>query len=236
MNGRIKRNTELHSGVALPRIGFVKVGKKVMGRNGKEFPTSTDYFIPTGKYAPLFTQAYGDNPSTIHIVFPANDAESVCREQYEYRTNDGKLVAYGDGEVFNVWDGKCYEPVNIAEYPRLMDGVKKKYPSQRGWAVTLTLTFILPMVRGVAGVWQFTTKGDASSIPNIRNTFDAMIEQRGAVAGVLFDLNVEFAKSQKPGEGNRYPVVTLVPNESKDNLAKLAEAKKPIMLENSEKI
>lgn len=231
MKGRIKRTPGQSSGVVLPRIGFIKVGKKVMGSNGKEYPTSTDYFIPSGKYASLFTQAYGEKPQTIQIVFPVNDAESVCKEQWEYRTNDGKLVAYGDGEIFNVWDGRNYEPVSIIDFPRLMDGVKKKYPSKRGWAVTLTLTFILPMVRGIAGVWQFTTKGDASSIPNIRNTFDAMIEQRGAVAGVLFDMNVQFAKSQKPGENSRYPVVSIVPNESADNIARVREARKPIMIE-----
>lgn len=231
MKGRIKRTPGQSSGVVLPRIGFIKVGKKVMGGNGKEYPTSTDYFIPSGKYASLFTQVYGEKPQTIQIVFPANDAESVCKEQWEYRTNDGKLVAYGDGEIFNVWDGRNYEPVSIIDFPRLMDGVKKKYPSKRGWAVTLTLTFILPMVRGIAGVWQFTTKGDASSIPNIRNTFDAMIEQRGAVAGVLFDMNVQFAKSQKPGENSRYPVVSIVPNESADNIARVREARRPIMIE-----
>ena len=231
MKGRIKRTPGQSSGVVLPRIGFIKVGKKVMGGNGKEHPTSTDYFIPFGKYASLFTQAYGEKPQTIQIVFPANEAESVCKEQWEYRTDDGKLVAYGDGEIFNVWDGRNYEPLSIIDFPRLMDGVKKKYPSKRGWAVTLTLTFILPMVRGVAGVWQFVTKGDASSIPNICNTFDAMIEQRGAVAGVLFDMNVQFAKSQKPGENSRYPVVSIVPNESADNIARVREARKPIMIE-----
>jgi hypothetical protein len=41
------------------------------------------------------------------------------------------------------------------------------------------------------------------------------------VKGVIFDLNVVFAKSQKPGVGSRYPVVNLVPNQSKENIQAL---------------
>lgn len=233
MDGRIKRPTP-DKRLALPRIGTIKVGKKVVGKNGKEYPTSTDYFIPGGKYAGMFTKAFGDKPSTIQIVFPDDDPSKVCAERYEYRDDAGGLVAYGDGQTFNVWNGKAYQSYTIEQYPNLMQGIAQKHPNRAvragydGWSVTLTLTFVVPAVRGVAGVWAFTTKGAASSIPQVRNAFDAVLENRGFVRGIIFDLNVKFATTQKPGDNSRFPVVSLVPNESEENVAIVKQAFVPI--------
>lgn len=230
MRGRISRPDREINRVVLPRVGFIKVGMK----NAKGYPQSVDYFVPSGKYAGLFAQAYGDRPQTIQIVFPDDDAEKVCREEYQYRDDAGKLIAWGDGETFNVWDGERYKELSVKDYPKLMHGVARKFPNRivraggDGWQVTLTLTFIIPLVRGVAGVWQFVTKGAASSIPGIRDTFDAMLSERGFVKGIIWDMNVQFAKSQKPGETSRYPVVSIVPNESEGNVAKVKEAWKPV--------
>lgn len=230
MKGRISRPDREINRVVLPRVGFIKVGMK----NAKGYPQSVDYFVPSGKYAGLFTQAYGDRPQTIQIVFLDDDAEKVCREEYQYRDDAGKLIAWGDGETFNVWDGQKYNELSVKDYPKLMQGVARKYPNRivraggDGWQVTLTLTFIIPLVRGVAGVWQFVTKGAASSIPGIRDTFDAMLSERGFVKGIIWDMNVQFAKSQKPGETSRYPVVSIVPNESEGNVAKVKEAWRPV--------
>lgn len=230
MKGRISRPDREINRVVLPRVGFIKVGMK----NAKGYPQSVDYFVPSGKYAGLFTQAYGDRPQTIQIVFPDDDAEKVCREEYQYRDDAGKLIAWGDGETFNVWDGERYKELSAKDYPKLMHGVARKFPNRSvraggdGWQVTLTLTFIIPLVRGVAGVWQFVTKGAASSIPGIRDTFDAMLSERGFVKGIIWDMNVQFAKSQKPGETSRYPVVSIVPNESEGNVAKVKEAWRPV--------
>lgn len=233
MKGRINRPTTEINRVVLPRVGFIKVGMK----NAKGYPQSVDYFIPTGKYAELFTQAYGDKPQTIQVVFPDDDPEKVCNEMYEYRDDEGRRIAYGDGETFFVWNGKKYEELTVTDYPNLMTGVSKKYPNKSvrkggdGWQITLTLTFIVPLVRGVAGVWQFVTKGTASTIPNIRDTFDAMLKERGFVKGIIWDMNVQFAVSQKPGDCSRYPVVYIVPNESEGNLKKVNDSFKPLKLE-----
>lgn len=228
MKGRIQRDT--HVSILLPRIGMIKVGEK----SEKGYPRSVDYFIPSGKYAALFTKEYGDKPQTIQIVFPSDDPELVCNEQYEYRDDNGKRIAYGDGINFMVWKGKCYEPMSKEQYPNLMIDIAKKYPNRAvksggdGWSVTLTITFIIPKIGGIAGVWQFISKGSASTIPNIRNTFDAMIEELGRAKGILCDLNVQYAKSQKPGDTSRYPVVTLVPNESAENIKTVRESIKAI--------
>lgn len=230
--GRIKRPDADRGRLILPRVGFIKIGMKTA--NG--YPQSVDYFIPVGKYAGLFTQAYGEKPQTIQIVFPDDDPEKVCKEEYTYRDDEGRLIASGDGEAFKVWDGKKYEILTITNYPNLMEAIAKRYPNKMvrsgldGWVISLTLTFIVPLVRGIVGVWQFTTKGIASTIPQIRDTFDAMIEQRGFCRGIIWDLNVQFAKSQKPGDKSKFPVVTIIPNESEENLQKIKEAYKPIKM------
>lgn len=234
MAGRIINNKEEHR-LAFPVVGRIKCGMK----SDRGFPMSVDYFIPSGNYAPLFTQAYGEKPSTIQIVFPSDDAELVCREEYVLRDGQGKLVATGDGETFKTWSEKAkkYIIVTTTEQPDIMAMLEKHYKQE--WKITLTLVFILPLVRGVMGCWQFQTKGSASTIPQVRDAFDAMLEQNGKAAGVIFDLSVKMHVSQKPNEKSRYPVVTLVPNESLENLQKVHEARKPIALiespENAEK-
>lgn len=217
----------------LPRIGRIKIGM----RNAKGLPQSVDYFIPLGKYAGLFAEAYGERPSTIQVVFPDDDPAKVCNEQYEYRDDKGRLLAKGDGEMFDVWNGEGYVQMSTAEYPTLMQSIARRYPNGDvkrggdGWRVRLTLNVFVPLVRGVVGVWTFETSGTASTIPQIRDTFDYVQAQRGGtVAGVIFDLSVAFAQSQKPNSASRFPVVSLVPNESADNIRAVRDAYKPIKL------
>ena len=225
MNGRIQRN-EPNAQMVLPRIGKIKIGKK----SERGFPQSVDYFIPSGKYAGLFTQAYGEKPQSIQIVFPSDDAESVCNEFYEYRDDEGRLIAKGDGAVFDVWNGQKYIQLNTTDYPHLMQSIQGKYPNKQaertgdGWRIRMTLNFIVPMVKGVAGLWTFETNGTASTIPQVRDTFDTMYHERGFVKGIIFDLNVQFATSQHPGAKSKFPVVTLVANESEQNVAKIKDA------------
>lgn len=235
MKGRIMRQ-ETSNRLGLPRVGTIKVGIKAVARNGKEYPQSVDYFVAGGKYAGLFAKAYGEKPQTIQIVFPADDPALVCNERYEYRDDDGRLIAYGDGESFFVWNGEIYAPFSRAKYPDIMAKIASKHPNRNvrsggdGWDTTLTVTFMLPLVRGIAGVWQFVSKGTASTIPNIRDAFDKMLALNGRVAGVIWDMTVKFATSQKPGDKSRYPVVTIIPNESEGNLRAVTEAKNPIKL------
>jgi len=228
MNGRIKRpNADLEKS-ALPIIGKIKIGLK----NERGFPQSVDYFIASGRYVGLFEKVY-DKPQTIQIVFLEDDPSKVCREEYEYRDNEGRLLAAGDGETFKIWNGKAYETVNTIDYPNLMQGVSNKYPNKlqkngsNGWTISLTLNFAIPCIRGVAGLWQFVTKGSASTIPSIRNAFDAMLKEKGFCKGIIFDLNVKFATTQKPNDKSKFPVVTLVANESDENILKLKQAMQP---------
>ena len=238
MNGRITNRPNAEQGrLSLPRVGFIKIGYK----DERGFPRSTDYFSAVGKYASLFTKAYGEKPQTIQIVFPNDDPAQVCNERYEYRDDEGRLMATGDGSTFKVWNCKQYQQLSVEDYPNLMTSIERRYPNKQyqrtgdGWSIILTLNFIIPCVQGIAGVWQFSTKGTASTIPQIRDVFDAMLQAKGYVRGIIFDLNVQFAKSQKPGDKSRYPVVSLIPNESEDNVKKVKQAYQPIQIEEKSK-
>jgi hypothetical protein len=221
MGGRIYRPEQGAGILELPEIGRLHIGKKQMGQNGREYPVSVDYFIPAGKYAGMFTQALGEKTQTIQIIFPDDSPEKVCNERYEYRDNTGALVAKGDGRTFEIWDGKKYVQYSVERIPDIMEQVAKRNPKKprnendNGWDMTLTLRFIVPAVRGVVGVWQFSTKGAASSIKNIRNSFDGVQAMRGTVRNTVFDLSVQFAKSNKPNTNSRYPVVSLVANDTR---------------------
>lgn len=214
MGGRIYRPEQGATMLELPEIGRLHVGMK----SEKGYPQSIDWFRPTGKYADMFVRAYGERPQSIQIIFPDDNPEKVCNERYEYRNDKGELVARGDGQTFEIWDGKRYAPYTTHDYPDIMEQVTKMNPTKRGadnWDVTLTLRFIVPAVRGVVGVWQFSTKGAASSIKNIRNSFDGVQMMRGTVTQTVFDLSVQFAKSNKPGVSSRYPVVSMVANDNR---------------------
>lgn len=219
MGGRIVRpERQGQSILELPEVGRLHIGKKQAGQNGKEYPVSVDYFIPSGKYAGMFVAALGEKPQTIQVIFPDDSPEKVCNERYEYRDNAGALVARGDGHVFEVWDGKRYAPYSVEEYPDIMAQIERNNPTRRGadnWDIVLTLRFIIPAVRGIVGVWQFSTKGKASSVKNIRESFDGVQMMRGTVTQTVFDLSVQFAKSNKPGVNSRYPVVSLVANDTR---------------------
>lgn len=227
MGGRIIR-PEQAATLEFPEIGRLHIGKKQTAQNGKEYPVSVDYFIPSGKYAGMFTQALGEKPSTIQIVFPCDDPAKVCNERYEYRDDKGALVARGDGQIFEIWNGQKYAPYSVEQYPDIMAQITKNNPTKRGadnWDIVLTLRVIVPAVRGVVGVWQFSTKGRASSIKNIRESFDGVQMMRGTVTQTVFDLSVQFAKSNKPGVNSRYPVVSLVANDNR--IAEIRDALAP---------
>ena len=55
-----------------------------------------------------------------------------------------------------------------------------------------------------------------------------MLFERGFCKGIIFDLNVQFATTQKPGDCSRFPIVSLVPNESADNVLKVRKAWEPV--------
>lgn len=207
MKGRIKRKSEVEiTRSNFPRIGKIKVGNKAA--NGA--PQSVDYFICDSKYASYFKEAYGEKPDTIQIVFVSDNISESCNERYECRDGQGRLIGYGDGEVTSLYNAAkdAYEPSTDR------DAIK----AAGKWETILTIQFVIPKIKGVFGVFTYTTKGDKSSIPQIRDAFDTVQQTAGTVVNVPFDLTVQKVKSQKPGSKFQFPVVSLVPNIAADNM------------------
>jgi hypothetical protein len=213
MNGRIKRAEE-EPRLAFPLIGKVKCGKK----SPTGHPMSVDYFIPTGRYSGYFEAAYGEKPNVLQVVFMHDDPKLVCDERYEIRNPAGQLVASGDGINFRVFNPQTeqYQSFTIEDHPDMLERVAAKYGGE--WKTILTLRFLLPKISGIAGHWELRTGAKASSIPDIIAVFDAILAEKGFIKGIIFDLHVAIHKSNKPGSKSRYPVLTLVPNHSKENI------------------
>ena len=98
MGGRIVRKAVADP--LPPLLGKLHIGKKAVSQSGKEYPVACDFFVPSGKYASLFTQAYGENPSSLLIYFPSDDPSLVCNERYEYREDCYHRIDHSYVSVF----------------------------------------------------------------------------------------------------------------------------------------
>lgn len=230
MTGRIvpssRREPERPS-AGLPLLGRLKCGVKVKGPKG-EYPQSVDYFVPHGKYAAMFTQVYGERPDKVSIVFLSDEPADVCSERFVVRDKAGKLLAEGDGESWRVWSGKKQTYVFLPKPGATctVENVEALFitnPEYKGSEIhiELTLSFVLLGLPSLMGVWQVNTRAVKSSIPQIRNTFDLVRQEAGFIRNIPFDLVVEKHKSNKPGKASVYPVISLIPNVSKENLDQL---------------
>lgn len=212
MSGRIVKQ---HSQTGtLPLIGRIKIGMKVENDKGKEYPTSLDYFRPTGKYAHKFTTVFGDKPDKIGIVFITDDLTEACNQYYASWEN-GKLWGEGDGETFRIWDNDKY----VENVPKDDPRVK----AIKGWAEYTRLRFVIPAIKDVLGYWEFVTKGSKSSIPGIISTFDFIKKSAGTIIGFPFDLTVSKVKGYTPGAAKNYSVVQLIPNRGEENITAIKE-------------
>jgi hypothetical protein len=192
----------------LPIIGKVKVGKKTTNSAGVLYPTSTDYFVATSdnpNFLSMFSEAYGEKPKALEIMFVSDNLYQSCHQRFECRDKSGRLTGYGDGVEIYIWD------VKAKEY--LLQDAESSLVKQAGkWDMVLTMRFLLTKIRGLYGVWEFSTKAEKSSIPQIIETFDLILDRVGSVLSVPFELTVEKVVSNKPGVSDTFPVVKLVPN------------------------
>ena len=101
----------------LGRVGFIKVGEKRKGKNGKEYPVSLDYFRchADKAYQEQFTQALGEKPNRIQISFLSNDPAHACNARYELRDKCGKLYCQSDGQTFKVSAGEQWTMISLPE-------------------------------------------------------------------------------------------------------------------------
>jgi hypothetical protein len=209
-NGRIKVAKVQNNASTLPEIGKIKTGIKALSSGGKEYPKAIDYFRPTGNFANQFTALFGEKPNSLQIAFISNDIKEVCNEQFE-SWDKGKRFGWGDGETFSVFNattGKYDEGVSASD----------KRVKALKWDRTLTLRFVLLKMTGVLGYWSWSTKAKEVSIPSITKSFDLVMEKSGSIIGFPFNFTIEMKKSYTPGEAKTYPVVSLIPSFTEENM------------------
>ncbi len=238
--GRIyKRENTEENQLGFSIIGKIKIGEKKMNDQGKEYPSSIDYFRATGSHAELFHQTLGEKPNILRIVFPTPFAELCCCQRIEGRDSEGNLAAVSDGLNHKLWDDKSkgYLPATNEQLEEAKtkgipiskgygNNAKTEFMKVKNWVERLTLRFIVLEIRGLLGVWELSTNGVASSIPNIIGGFDKMAAAAGRnMNKIVFDLSVAFAKGQKPGSMSRYPVLNLIPNLSYESAMLLNDFK-----------
>lgn len=215
--GRTVSGKAHESKTTLPIIGHIAIGGKTKSTNGKEIPTSLDYFRARGKggepckYEKQFTDAFGDKPTKIPIAFISDDIEEVCNQQFEC-WKGGKFWGKGDGVNFHVYDPSRKEYVNVTKESPLVTSLATD------WKERLTMTFVIPAISGVLGVWKFTTSGSKSTIPEIVKTFDFIKEKMGTIRLVPFELMVENNTGRNPGETRQWKSVKLIPAFTEDNI------------------
>lgn len=210
MVGRVISGKVAVSRTSLPVIGKIRIGEKRLSASGQEYPASVDWFLfDSDKYGDDARKVFGDKPRHIEVVFLYDEFDKSCFEQFECRDGAGKLLAKGDGQQFYSYNANT----------RTYDLCSKESVIDAGtWAHVLRLTFAIPRLEGIFGLWEFKTKAKESSIPQIRDAFDFVQGKAGTVKGIPFDLSVEMVTSNKPGEKRKYPVVKLVPNVSTESI------------------
>lgn len=213
--GRITQKRVQSSASTLPEIGRVKIGAKATNAQGKEYPTSLDHFIATGKFTTEFQRVFGEKPTKLTVMFISDDLQEVCNERYEC-WDKGKLWGSGDGSKFRVYDptAKAYVEDIDATDPRV---------TALKWDMMLTLRFVLPEMKGILGVWVFSTKAKMTTIPSVIKAFDFVRERANTIVGFPFSLIVEKKKGYSPGEARNYPVVSLIPNFSDETIDKVRD-------------
>ena len=205
----------------LPEIGRLAIGITDRTNPAKPFPRATDYFVPRGEFAALFTEIHGEKPTWLDIFFHSDDHDFSCSERLEIRDASGKLFAYGDGETFYFYNEKerSYSarrlvsniPTLLADtLAHLQRGLASDKAKHIKWRTMLYVRFLLKDFPAL-GYWQFTTQATTTSIPAIRDTFDNFLRTFGTVRYVPFRLSVKKVKSNQPGRSDQYAIVKLTP-------------------------
>ncbi|MBE2188449.1 MAG: hypothetical protein IAE98_03195 [Candidatus Kapabacteria bacterium] len=228
--GRLVKNPEkqqsLTTNLGYSIIGRIKIGERYISKNGKELPRSIDYFRATGAYSEVFHQKLGDKPNILEIVFPSADHRQVCFQRIEGRDSKGNLCAVFNGAEYFVYDTETqkYLLCSQQEFEKAkQNGIKVKsgfganekieIVKIDNWKERLTIRFFVLKLPGILGVWELSTSGTETGIPNIIQNYDDLVKSVGQnINKVVCELNVKFASSNKPGTQSKYPVLQMTPN------------------------
>src|SRR3990167_4687786 len=158
----------------MPRLGRIRGGIKIQNSKGVIYPKETAWFV----VPPEVARVYGEKPTELDILLPANDREIIFPQAYEFYGASKGLKCTGDGERAMRYDEtiKSMQPV---ECP--CELLEQKKCSQKGH-----LMFILPKVN-IGGVYQIDT-GSYNSIVDINSSLDYVISLVGRFALVSLRL------------------------------------------------
>lgn len=211
---RLKKGDE--TTVKLGCLGKVKTGEK---HPQKGYPMSLDYFrfdSPIVSREVKLKEMFGDNPKSLNITFYSNDTNEVCSQRLELRDKGGRLIAYGDGELFKVSTSGGWEEVRVDSdgNKARIKGLQTTYSQgeyKAVWKETLILRFLIIGFPEI-GYWELRTYGKETAIPQITSVFDFCLEKFGRVQMIPFTLTVGKHKSNRAEVNRNYSVIQLFCN------------------------
>jgi len=184
----------------LQRLGKIRTGIKVAGRNGKEYPKAVDYFVVPDEIKPFV----GDKPRELDIVIPVEDREQWATQYYRQYSRTHGLVCRGDGEYAT---RRIEDQGGVRMEEITCEGREcADYKAQKCKEM-MNLRFILPYVPGL-GIWQIDTSS-INAILNINSVTDILEENLGRIVGVPLILSLEKVQVQTPNGMQSRPILHL---------------------------
>lgn len=195
----------------LPRLGTIALGVK----DDRGIPHAVDYFV----CPPEVQAVYGPEPRALDVMFPSEDLSIVFPCSYQRWTDQFGLVCRGDGRVANLSAlyatrfGEDYGVAYDAEQDRFLDprtgeglpvgmgaggksfiriscaGKQCPFVEKGKCRPVGRLSFLLPKVPGVLGVYQIAT-GSVNSYLNIVGGLATLRNLLGRISFVPVKLRV----------------------------------------------
>ena len=95
---------------------------------------------------------------------------------------------------------------------------KKRGAAQIKWKEIIRIKFVLCNTP-ILGRWILESGGARTSIQNILDAYDAVMEAKGTVVGTYFMLQVDKVKSNRAGISRNYPILSLVAIRTPEDMA-----------------
>ena len=217
----------------MPRLGKIHLGVKKLTAKGAEYPSATDYFV----CPPEVKAVFGDEPQSLPIYIPTEDAEYWASQYYRAYSQTRGLICKGDGIAYQRMIDTSTKEIagkdakNVAWVDGTCPGrdcpiykeTRRGFPQCREM---MCLQFMLPDVPGV-GVWQIDT-GSINSIRNI-NSEAALIRQIcGRINMIPLNLTLEAGETNNPETGKKQTHYFLHLRERSTLHALLDDSRKPL--------
>jgi len=185
----------------LPRLGKIRLGVKVLAKNGQTYPAEVDYFV----VPPEVQQVYGPKPKTLDVMFPVQDRGVIFPQALKWYGSGRGLKCIGDGE----------RAMRLNEQTGAMESMDCPCPlyEQHQCQRRAHLMVILPKIN-MGGVYQIDM-GSYNSIVDLNSGLDYVEALIGRVA--MVPLVLTRVARETFGGGQRrihYPLqLTLATNE-----------------------